>query len=111
MKALTTRVGTYVTGDAVADAVLSYALALARLQRLDLVDVPFLGENGEMARVRLRVGWMVDMDAVSHQEHEPELTAPAVTDDLRAREFALHSHGDTPLAAGDLVSLDALGEY
>jgi hypothetical protein len=111
MKTLKTRVGTYVTGDDVADAVLSYSLALARLQRLDLVDLPFRAENGDLARVQLRVGWMVDMDAVNDGERKPELIEPAVIDDLKAREVALQSHGDTPLVAEELLTMDGLGEY
>ncbi|HEX5729441.1 hypothetical protein [Microbacterium sp.] len=111
MKALTNRVGTYVTGDGVADAVLSYALALARARQLDVVDIPFVAGGGEVARVKMMVGWMVDIDAVSHGRGDPELTDSALTDDLRAREGSLHAHGNTPLSADDLVSLDTIGEY
>lgn len=112
MKALTTRVGTYVTGDAVADAVLSYALALARRQRLDLVELPFRAAGGEVSRVQIRVGWMVDVDSISQQEQRgPELTDAATTDDLKARELALRSHGDTPLSPDELVSVGEFDEY
>ena len=111
MKALTTRVGSYVTGDAVADAVLSYALALARARQLDVVDLPFIAGGGEVARVKMMVGWMVDIDAVSRGHGDPELTDSALTDDLKAREGSLHAHGNTPLSADDMVSLDAMGEY
>jgi len=110
MKALTNRVGTYVTGDGVADAVLSYALALARARQLDVVDIPFISGR-EVARVKMMVGWMVDIDAVSRGRGDPELTDPALTDDLKAREGSLHAHGNTPLSADDLVSLDTIGEY
>lgn len=111
MKALTTRVGTYVTGDAVADAVLEYALALARARQIDLVDVPFRAADGEIARVRFRIGWMTDVDAVADGRRGPEVTDDAATAELRARERALHPHGDAPFAADELVSCTGLGEY
>ena len=111
MKALTNRVGSYVTGDAVADAVLSYALSLARARQLDVVDLPFIAGGGQVARVTMMVGWRVDLDAISSGHGGPELTDSGLTDDLKAREGSLHAHGNTPLSPDELVSLDAIGEY
>lgn len=111
MKALTTRVGTYVTGDAVADAVLDYGLALARARQVDLVDVPFRATGGEIARVQFRIGWMSDVDVVNDGHRGPEVTDDAATAELRARERALHPRGDTPLAAEEVLSLIGLDEY
>lgn len=113
MKALTTRVGTYVTGDAVADAVLSYALALARIQALDVVDIPFRTAIGDAERVQLRLGFLVDMDCVSEGGRpEDELVDVAVVSDLRARELALHPKGDSSFGTGEIPSIiGALDEY
>lgn len=106
MKALITRVGTYVTGDALADALLNYSLVLARAQRVDLVELPFRAPSGAIARVQVRVGWMVDMDAVSHEQREPEVTEPGLIEDLRARGLDSSSHGDTPVTPDDVLGLD-----
>lgn len=113
MKALTTRVGTYVTGDAVADAVLNYALALARAGSIDLVDIPFRTASGVVSRVQLRLGWLVDMDSVSEGgSAENELTDTALLADLRTRERALRPRGDAPFQAGEMPALmGALEEY
>ena len=103
MKALVTRVGIYVTGDALADAVLSYSLALARDGLLDMVDVPFRAAGGEVGRVQLRVGWMTDMDATSQGRNGGELRDDIVVEDLRAREAALSSDGSSPLSEDDVL--------
>ena len=113
MKALTTRVGTYVTGDAVADAVLSYALALARAQALDLVDIPFRAASGAVSRVQLRLGWLVDLDCVSHGGlPESELIDGNLITDLSARELALHPNGGASFATGEMpTAMGGLDEY
>jgi hypothetical protein len=113
MKALTTRVGTYVTGDAVADAVLSYALALARVQAVDVVEIPFRLATGAVSHVQLRLGWLVDLDCVSEGGlSERELIDRVVVTDLRARELALHPSGDTSFRTGEMPAvMGGLDEY
>lgn len=113
MKALTTRVGTYVTGDAVADAVLTYALALARMHALDLVEIPFRATSGAVSHVQFRLGWLVDMDAVSQGDSEEgELIDRDVVTELAAREHSLHPKGDAALQTGELPAfIGALEEY
>jgi hypothetical protein len=113
MKALSTRVGTYVTGDAVADAVLGYALALARVQSLDLVEIPFRAANGAVSRVQLRLGWLVDLDCVSHGGlPESELIDGNLIADLSARVLALHPNGGGSFGTGEMPSvIGGLDEY
>jgi len=111
MKALTNRVGSYVTGDAVADAVLSYALALARAGQLDVLTSRSSRAAARWRVVTMMVGWRVDLDAISSGRGDPELVDSALTDALKAREGSLHPHGNTPLSADDLVNLDTIGEY
>jgi hypothetical protein len=111
MKALTTRVGTYITGDLVAESVAEYGLALARAQRLDSIDVPYRNSKGEVAHVQLTVGWMIDLDVVSLGDGVPEVTDAAFLDDLRLRHARIHPNGDTPLTADDLIGTDPFGEY
>jgi hypothetical protein len=111
MKALTTRVGTYITGDLVAESVADYGLALAQAQRLDSIDVPFRTTKGEIARVQLTVGWMVDLDVVSLGDGVPEVTDTAFLDDVRERHARIHPNGDTPMTGDELGGTDPFGEY
>ena len=111
MKSLSTCVGTYSTGDAVADAVMSYSLALARLRRLDLVNIPFRAANGELSRAEFTVGWMANVDAVNLGHQNPELTDLAITAELRARQDALVSHGNTEMNADDFRAIGSVEDY
>ncbi|MFG6491042.1 hypothetical protein [Microbacterium sp. P03] len=111
MKSLTTRVGTYATGDLLADAVMSYSLALARQRKIDLVDIPFRESNGKISNVQLAVGWMANLDAVGLTDLHPEVADAAVTADLLAREDALQAHGDTAMSANDFDDADGLRDY
>lgn len=113
MKALTTRVGTYLTGDAVADAVLSYGLALARAQKVELVDVPFRGAGGEVSRVRFRLGWLVDVDSVTHGgDAEGELLDAGLVSELASRERELRPHGDGTFHADEAPrGIDGFDDY
>ena len=83
MKLLINRLGSYLTGDDLADAVLNYGLALARQRRLDLVDVPYRRSDGSIARVRMTVGWRSDTSSVefasSREAHDDELVEPDTT--------------------------------
>jgi hypothetical protein len=76
-----------------------------------LIELPFRSPNGDIARVQLRVGWMVDIDVVNHGYRESELTDPGMVADLQGRHNALHPNGNAPLVAEDLISIDGLGEY
>jgi hypothetical protein len=64
MKTLITPLGSYLTGDAIADAVLDYWRALAREGRADVIDVPIVSTDGEPARVTITIGWMTPLAAV-----------------------------------------------
>lgn len=83
MKLLINRLGSYLTGDDLADAVLNYGLALARQRQLDLVDVPYRRNDGSIARVRMTVGWRSDTTSVefasSREAHDDELVEPDTT--------------------------------
>jgi hypothetical protein len=73
MKLLTSRNGSYLTGNEIADAVMDYGLALARRQELDVVDIPFVGTDGDICRVQLMIGWLTDTAAVSDGHLAEEL--------------------------------------
>ncbi|SFR93184.1 hypothetical protein SAMN04487846_0762 [Microbacterium sp. cf046] len=57
MKTIITTSGDFLTGTEIADAVTAYALALARVRALDVVDIPFVAEDGSFQRAQFRIGW------------------------------------------------------
>jgi len=73
MKLLTNRSGSYLTGDDVADAVMSYALALARMRRVDRVDIPFMAHDRVIRRVELVIGWRNQLTAIPRGSSGDEL--------------------------------------
>ncbi|HEX5859598.1 MAG TPA: hypothetical protein VFY91_15955 [Microbacterium sp.] len=73
MKTIVTSYGSFLTGTEIADAVTGYGLVLARAHSVDVVDIPFLADDGSVGRVALRVGWLSDMAAVSTDGLQDEL--------------------------------------
>src|SRR3954454_4420429 len=111
VKLLTNSSGAYLTGDDIADAVVTYGAALANEQRVDLVDVPYIrtDDHGAVGNVTLTVGWRVELSSVDLESERTELLDAPLLSDLRERTTALHPHGDTPLDPEDLAYL-ARGE-
>ena len=70
MKLLTTALGSYLTGDEIAHAVLEYGHALARDQRMDLVDIPVIVDE-TTTRLRFAVGWSVQLHVLGISTKEP----------------------------------------
>lgn len=93
MKTLITQVGTYLTGDATADAVVQYWLALAEERRNDIVKIPIVGSGGERTNVRLALGAMLPI-AVVDAGLAPEID----DDDGAARRILERAHALTPKA-------------
>jgi hypothetical protein len=73
MKLLTNRSGSYLTGDDIADAVMSYGLALARMRRVDQVDIPFVADDRVVRRVKLVIGWLSQLTVTSRGGDGDEL--------------------------------------
>ena len=73
MKSIITRSGAFVTGAEIADAVMAYGLALARIGALDVVDIPFVASNGSVGRVQLRIGWKIETAVTSDEQPTDEL--------------------------------------
>jgi len=89
MKTVITRSGVYLTGTEIADAVSSYGLALARVQALDVVDIPFLEADGTQHRVQMRIGWGVETAVTSDEQPADELIELDTIFDLLAKTRAL----------------------
>lgn len=70
MKRILTTFGGFQTGDDIADAVAGYALALARTHETDFVDIPYRSARGAVERLKLRIGWLVDIGVA--REGDPQ---------------------------------------
>ncbi|MBT2476268.1 hypothetical protein J7E68_17240 [Microbacterium sp. ISL-103] len=89
MKSLITQVGTYLTGDATADAVLEYWMALAEERRSDVVEIPVVGPAGGRSSVRVTLGAMLPI-AVMHADLPPQIGGDDVAaEGIRGRARAL----------------------
>ena len=73
MKMLTVGGGSYLTGSAIADAVLRYGLALAKRRDVDLVDIPYLAGAGDVRRAEFMIGWRHTVQAVTQTIDGEEL--------------------------------------
>jgi hypothetical protein len=72
MKTLITQVGTYLTGDATADALAQYWLALTEDHRADIVEIPVVSSEGDQSHVRLTLGTMLPI-AIVDADLAPQL--------------------------------------
>lgn len=110
MKSITTRIGTFLTGSDIADAVLSYGTALSNARRLDSVDIPVVVRDGTTRRVRFVVGWMIDLTVTTTVSPEggemEELEEPGTVLDLldRAASAGVVRRA-RPFTPGELANL------
>jgi nitrogen fixation protein len=113
VKLLTNSSGAYLTGDDIADAVLTYGAALANERRVDLVDIPYIltDDHGAVGSVTLTVGWRTEINSIRHDGERAELHDAALLRDLRTRTSALSPNGDTPLNPEDLAYLARSEDY
>ena len=73
MKNIVTSIGTFPTGDLLAEAVGRYALALARAYDSAVIEVPYRSGDGTLQRAELRVGWLVDIGIVTAEGDQDEV--------------------------------------
>jgi hypothetical protein len=111
MRTITTRVAAYATDNDVADAVMGYSLALTRCRQVDLVEIPFRGADGSCHSAVLRVGWMVDIDAVSESGVDTEWTHDDFVAEIHRRERVLEPHGDAPFDAEEIEAWMSSGDF
>jgi hypothetical protein len=74
----------FITGDAIADAVLDYGVALANAGHADKVVVPGIGRDGD-GEFDLLIGPASQLSAASVDYTGPELENPALVADIRDR--------------------------
>jgi hypothetical protein len=104
-----------VTGDAIADAVMAYAQALAMCGRSDTIDLPGLDAHGVRRRFRILVGpasQMLTSDVRPEDDDagDGDITDDALVDDLLARTRDVAGASPQPVAVGDEVVVDLDGE-
>jgi hypothetical protein len=85
MKRLAYAGGSLVTGDAVTDAVLDYAAALARAGQADRIRVPALGVDDEITVFDMVIGPASQLIAEPVDVDHDELVDPELVADLRLR--------------------------
>lgn len=85
MKTIRTTCGSFLTGTEIADAVTAYALALARARDLDVVDIPFVRDDGSVNRAEFRIGWLVETVVIAAEEPVSELIDVDTIFDLLAK--------------------------
>jgi len=103
MKLITSRVGSYLTGSEIADAVMRYGLALARKQQLDLVEIPFVSNDGSVRRAQFTVGWQVETAAISRVEPSDELVESDTAELLNAKADSVGVISARPFSAEELA--------
>ena len=72
MKTIRTAGSSFLTGTEIADAVMAYGLALARVRELDVVDIPLNGD-GAITRAEFRIGWLIDTVITTDEQRVDEL--------------------------------------
>ena len=101
---LVTEVGSYLTGDAIADAVFDYWLALTKEHRADVVRVPIMTIDGMRSHVSLTMGWMTSFAAVERDDMA-DLEDSETVRVLAAKTRALHPSGDRSMRSSDVADL------
>lgn len=113
MKMLTVGGGSYLTGSAIADAVLRYGLALAKRRDIDLVEIPYLTGGGAIRRAEFTIGWRHNVQAVTRPLHGDELVEVATTfaiDGKAAAAAVARARPFSPGEAGELFWPEPDGE-
>ncbi|MCP2637909.1 hypothetical protein K0817_015255 [Microbacterium sp. HD4P20] len=82
----------FLTGDAIAAALLRYSEALAGVGQAETIVVPALGENGEESKVLVLVGPASQIMAQDVDTEPADLVVPGAVEDLEAKIRALTPH-------------------
>ncbi len=77
--------GSVITGSDLADAVLLYAEALCNRRQVDVVDIPVMGEDGNLLRAQFLIGSASQLMSVTTESPSPELVEPETTEFLHRK--------------------------
>jgi len=96
-----------VTGDAIAEAVVDYARALALQGNSDTVDLPGMDRNGVRQRFQMLLGPASQMLVAEEQTDEPDFEDDALVDDIRSRIHRLRGAEPVTDEPTEGIPLDA----
>ena len=82
----------FLTGDAIAAALLRYSEALAGVGQAETIVVPALGANGEESKVLVLVGPASQIMARDVDMEPADLVVPGAVEELEAKISALTPH-------------------
>ena len=83
--------GSMLTGEAIAQAVLEYAEALAKDGRADIVEIPVVLQSGRTGTATLLVGPSSQLASVTEESDHAGPTDAALVEELRDRTMRLGS--------------------
>ncbi|MET0736231.1 MAG: hypothetical protein ABWY55_11410 [Microbacterium sp.] len=106
MKLLSNGTGAYLTGDAIADAVVDLGVALSNEQRVGVVEFPFRALHGGIEHAVVTVGWQTRVNAESRTDIAGELVDSAATAEIVAQTDRVVPCGDTPMSPEDLAPME-----
>ena len=106
MKLLTVGGGVYLTGSAIADAVLRYGLALSKRRDVDIVEIPYVAEYGDVRRAEFTIGWRHKVQAVTQAFEGEELVEVGTTFALDERTAATRIARGLPFTAEEAAELN-----
>jgi hypothetical protein len=89
MKTIRTANGSFLTGNEIADGVTAYGLALARAREVDVVDIPFVSDDGSVNRAEFRIGWLIETVVTADEQPADELIDVGTIFDLLAKSHFL----------------------
>jgi hypothetical protein len=92
---------TYVTGDAVAHAVIEYAKALARAESSDTVAMPFRRDDGTNGQLELLIGPASQIVLERTDAVGGEILDQDLVDDVMRRVGLLDVHSSGPIQVAD----------
>lgn len=93
MKTLATPHGTYLTGDALAEATVQASVDLARRNEVELVVLPFVDAFGAVAHATLPIGWGCHIAVRTAPTREDLIDFPALEGIRRAALAELQLRG------------------
>ncbi len=103
MKLISNGSGSYLTGDAIADAVVRLAVALSNARSTDVVDIPFRGTDGGTESVSFMLGGHATVNAATCAGRANDVVDTPALDAILVRLERAERHGDTPMDSWELV--------
>ncbi|MEX0161291.1 MULTISPECIES: hypothetical protein [unclassified Microbacterium] len=96
----------YLTGDDIANALLSYGRALGEEERAELVEIPVQEPDGSVVTAKFLIGPASQIVAKQVPGSGPELEAPELVDRLRTLTRGVESPTGAPVEMRDDTPYD-----